>query len=140
MSHVLPEDDPGAGGRIVTVLVGLLVLTALVTALLDLIVFDAWVPEAVGLSAVLAGLAAWTATRSVWAPAIVGCIAALATVVNLLSPFVGPRLFDPAQFAFFVTTWVATASGLLAAPFGIVETARRRQATHDRRDDAAAKP
>lgn len=106
-------------------LVVLLALAALTTTALDYLVFEVWVPEAFGLGVGLLLLAAWTATRSTWAPAIVGCIAALVTVANLLSPFVGPRLFDPEQFAFFVTTWVATAAGLLAAPVGVTETLRQ---------------
>lgn len=112
--------------RTITVLVVVLALASLATTVLDLVLLDVWVPEALGLTAILLALAAWTASHSTWAPAVAGCLAALATIVNLLSPFIGPRLVDPGEAGFFVVTWIATVTGILAAPVGVTETVRRR--------------
>jgi hypothetical protein len=76
---------------------------------------------------VLLALAAWTATRSTWAPAIAGGVATMLTIGNLMSPFVNYRLFALDEPAFLVTTWIGAVAGLLAAPAGIAETHRRRR-------------
>lgn len=121
--------------RAVTVSVVILAIASFVTVVLDYVLIDAWIPDAILLGSVLLALAAWTTTRSVWAPAIAGGIAALLTIGNLMSPFVNYRLFAPSEVAFFVTTWAGALAGVLAAPFGAAETLRRRRERRAADDD-----
>lgn len=107
--------------------VGVLAAAAATTTLLDLFVLDVWVPEALGFTIALGLLALWTTTRSTWAPAVAGLLALLATAANLASPFVYLRLFDPADTAFFLVTWIATIAGLTACPIGLAATVVRRR-------------
>jgi hypothetical protein len=113
--------------RVITALVVVLALASFVTVVLDHVIIDAWIPDAILLGVVLLALAAWTATRSAWAPAIAGGVATVLTIGNLMSPFVNYRLFDLDEPAFFVTTWIGAIAGLLAAPAGPVETHQRRR-------------
>jgi hypothetical protein len=125
--HMYSNADPAPTRRAVTVLVVILAVASFVTVVLDYILIDVWIPDAILLGVVLLALAAWTATRSIWAPAILGGVAALLTIGNLMSPFVNYRLFAPSEVAFFVTTWTGAVAGMLAAPVGVAETLRRRR-------------
>ncbi|HSK96339.1 MAG TPA: hypothetical protein VK891_06965 [Euzebyales bacterium] len=131
MQRSSPRDPAGGPdaptGRAVTWLVAVLAIASFVTVVLDYLLIDAWIPDAILLGVVLLALAGWTATRSTWAPAIAGCAAAVLTIGNLLSPFVNYRLVAPDQVAFFVTTWAGAIAGVLAAPVGVAETLRRRR-------------